>query len=163
MGKRGPAPAPTALKLVRGDRSSRINDNEPLPAPTDVQAPDWLPSAAREVWDRLRPDLTAKGVLTSWDVDAFADLCCLIVINRDALVDLDENGTTMTTVDRELSDGTVVYRLTKNPAWQVARESSMLLTSLGGRFGLNPSDRSALRMKDGAESGRGTGPERLIS
>lgn len=28
MGERGPAPAPTALKIVRGDQESRINRNE---------------------------------------------------------------------------------------------------------------------------------------
>jgi P27 family predicted phage terminase small subunit len=160
MGKRGPAPAPTALKLIRGDRESRVNRDEPLPAEGQVSAPSWLPAEARGVWDRLAPDLMAKGVLTPWDVDAFADLCCLVVINRNALLDLDKNGTNCTVVDRELSDGTIIYRLTKNPSWQVAKESTALITTLGGRFGLNPSDRSQLKVK-GEEDG-GKGAERLL-
>lgn len=160
MGKRGPAPAPTALKLVRGDRESRINREEPLPAESAVVAPDWLPDEARAVWVRLAPDLIAKGVLTLWDVDSFADLCSLIVINRAALLDIDRNGTNCTVVDRELSDGTLIYRLTKNPSWQVAKESTALITTLGGRFGLNPSDRAQLKVK-GEEDG-GKGAERLL-
>jgi P27 family predicted phage terminase small subunit len=161
VGKRGPAPAPTALKLIRGDRESRINREEPLPAELEAEAPDWLPGPAREVWDRLAPDLIAKGVLTPWDVDAFADLCNVIVINREALLDIDKNGTNCTTVDRELSDGTIIYTLTKNPSWQIAKESTVLITTLGGRFGLNPSDRSQLKVK-GEEDG-GKGAERLLS
>lgn len=160
MGKRGPAPAPTALKVVRGTRESRVNRAEPKPDVAEVVAPDWLPVRARQVWDRLAPDLVRKGVLTSWDVDAFADFCAVVVVNRDALADIDENGTNCTTVDRELRDGTIIYRLSKNPSWQVARESTALITTLGGRFGLNPSDRSQLQVKGDADGGKGA--ERLL-
>lgn len=160
MGKRGPASAPTALKLIRGDRESRINREEPLPGEMQVVPPAWLPDSALEVWERLAPDLVAKGVLTTWDVDAFADLCNLVVINREALLDIDRNGTNCTAVDRELADGTITYRLTKNPSWQVAKESTALITTLGGRFGLNPSDRAQLKVK-GEEDG-GKGAERLL-
>lgn len=160
MGKRGPAPAPTVLKVLHGARSSRVNLEEPVPASGDVVAPEWLPVRARAVWDRLAPDLVAKGVLTAWDVDAFADLCQIIVVNRDALSDIEVNGTNCTKVDRELSDGTLIFRLTKNPSWQVARESTALITTLGGRFGLNPSDRSQLKMKGSGDGGQGA--ERLL-
>lgn len=145
---------------MRGDRESRINRDEPVPAQEDVVPPEWLPADALEVWERLAPDLIRKAVLTPWDVDAFADLCNLVVINRKALLDLDEHGTNCTVVDRELADGTMTYRLTKNPSWQVAKESTTLITTLGGRFGLNPSDRAQLKVK-GEEDG-GKGAERLL-
>ena len=35
-----------------------------------------------------------------------------------------------------------------HPAWQVARESATLLVSIGGRFGLSPSDRAQLKVGD---------------
>lgn len=160
MGRRGPAPAPTGLKVLRGVKESRINRDEPAPDSSEVVPPEWLPSAALEVWRRLGPDLVRKKVLTAWDVDAFADYCSLVVVNRDALLDIDANGTNCTTVDRELSDGSVIYRLTKNPSWQVARESTVLLVTLGGRFGLNPSDRSSLQVKGDSDAGKGA--ERLL-
>lgn len=160
MGKRGPAPAPTALKVVRGTRESRVNREEPKPDLGEMGAPAWLPGRAREVWDRLAPDLVRKKVLTAWDVDAFADLCSAVVVNRDAWLDIEANGTSCTTVARELSDGTVIYRLSKNPAWQVARESTVIITTLGGRFGLNPSDRSQLHVKGDDDAAKGA--ERLL-
>ena len=147
MGKRGPAANPTQLKLLQGVRPSRINDAEPIPAKTDVAAPEWLPDDAREVWAALAPDLIAKNILTSWDIDTFADVCALIVVNRQALADVNRNGATVTTLDRVLSDGTKVYRLQRNPAWQIVHQSAQLLVTLGGRFGLNPSDRASLRVE----------------
>lgn len=145
MGKRGPAPAPTALKLVRGVRKDRVNDAEPQPGGVPVR-PRWLQGEARRVWERLAPDLVRKGVLTSWDVDSFAAFCAVVAENRGALVDLERNGNRITVVARELSDGTLIYDTVKNPAWQIAKESAALIVTLGGRFGLNPSDRQALKV-----------------
>lgn len=146
MGKRGIAPAPTALKVLHGVKPSRINQAEPKPDAGDVQPPRELDPRAQAIWDRLAPDMIRKGVLTPWDVDSFATFCSMVVVNQDAVADVEEHGTNCTTVVREMSDGTVIYDLRKNPAWQVARESATLIVTLGGRFGLNPSDRSQLSM-----------------
>lgn len=161
MGKRGPAPQPTALKLLAGVKPSRVNSGEPLPASGDVEPPSWLPSDALAVWRRLAPDLTRQGVLTPWDCDLFADYCCMVEINRAALEDLAVNGASVMALDRVLADGTVSYRLTRNPQWQVARESASLLVTLAGRFGLSPSDRAQLHVN--APNPSGLGPERLLS
>lgn len=151
MGSRGPAKKPTSLAILHGEtRPSRLNRNEPKPALSEVLPPDWLDDRALEVWHRLAPDMKAKGVLTPWDVDAFAQLCSVVIVARDAMADIAKNGTHCKTVVRELSDGTLIYDLRKNPAWQIARESMGLMVSLGGRFGLNPSDRSQLSMNGNA-------------
>lgn len=161
MGQRGPAKRPTNISLLHGEtRPSRVNYNEPVPDEAAVAPPDWLSAEALEIWKRLAPDLKAKGVLTAWDVDAFAQLCSTIVVAQDALQDIAENGTNCKTIVRELSDGTLIYDLRKNPAWQIARESMGLMVSLGGRFGLNPSDRSQLTMK--APDDNGKGADRLL-
>lgn len=149
MGKRGIAPAPTALKLLNGVRPDRINHDEPRPANGEIRCPSWMSAAGKRVWRRLAPDLIAKKVLTLWDVDEFADVCELVALNQLAFKDLDKNGLVLTVVERELRDGTIVYRTTKNPNWQVARESTELLVKVGGRFGLNPSDRQQLKVGDG--------------
>lgn len=155
MGKRGPAPTPTNLRILRGDRKDRINTDEPQPTSDGVvRCPTWLSTKAKLVWRRLAPDLIAKKVLTAWDVDSFADVCELMVINRTALEDVAEHGNTIVTVDRELADGTIVYRTQKNPNWQIAKESTALLVSLGGRFALNPSDRSQMKVGDAPKAGK---------
>lgn len=146
MGKRGIPPAPTALKVLHGVKPSRINSNEPKPDAAEVAPPRELDPRAQAIWDRLAPDMIRKGVLTAWDVDSFATFCSMVVVNQDAVADVEKNGTNCTTVVRELSNGEVIYELRKNPAWQVARESATLIVTLGGRFGLNPSDRSQLTM-----------------
>lgn len=160
MGKRGPAAAPTPLKLVRGTRPDRVNHQEPEPATGEVVRPKTLSANARRIWDALAPDLVAKKVLTPWDVDTFAAFCELVVQNRDANADLAENGNRITVPVKELRDGTVIYSTQKNPAWQVARESAALIVTLGGRFGLNPSDRSALKVGD---AGKRSEKGRLLS
>jgi P27 family predicted phage terminase small subunit len=146
MGKRGIPPAPTALKVLHGVKPSRINQAEPKPDAGEVQPPRQLDPRAQAIWDRLAPDMIRKGVLTPWDVDSFATFCSMVVVNQDAVADVEKNGTSITTLVRETFDGTCIYELRKNPAWQVARESATLIVTLGGRFGLNPSDRSQLSM-----------------
>jgi P27 family predicted phage terminase small subunit len=146
VGKRGIPPAPTALKVLHGVKPSRINQAEPKPDAGEVVPPRVLDPRAQAIWDRLAPDMIRKGVLTPWDVDSFATFCSMVVVNQEAVADVEEHGTNCTTVVREMSDGTVIYDLRKNPAWQVARESATLIVTLGGRFGLNPSDRSQLSM-----------------
>lgn len=126
----------------------------------DIRCPAWLSDKAKRVWQRLAPDLIAKKVLTPWDVDVFADLCELIVVNREALADVARNGTAIVTVDRELANGTIVFRTQKNPNWQIARESTTMLATVGGRFGLNPSDRQQLKTGDAPN---GKGAARLLS
>lgn len=132
MGKRGPAPKPTNLRRLHGDRADRINTDEPQPDTADVERPDWVLGVAAEVWDRLAPDLIRKHVLTAWDVDAFAAFCAAVAVNRAAWVDVE--------VDRHEDDGGKRH----SAAWKKARESSQLITMLGSRFGLTPSDRAQL-------------------
>jgi phage terminase small subunit len=147
MGKRGIPPAPTALKVLHGVKPSRINQAEPKPDAGEVLPPRVLDPRAQAIWDRLAPDMIRKGVLTPWDVDSL----------RDVLLDgrrepgrgrrrreaRDQHAPPWSA---RRSTGRCIYDLRKNPAWQVARESATLIVTLGGRFGLNPSDRSQLSM-----------------
>lgn len=152
MGKTGPKPKPTALRILHGDRKDRINDQEPTPAEGEVIAPEELSEEARAAWDRLAPDLIRLGVLTPWDVDAFRITCEALaryraatrLVNGSALLVQGPNG------------------LVKNPALVVQREAEVTFSQYGARFGLTPSDRSQLKVET---PGAGTGPgaERLLS
>jgi P27 family predicted phage terminase small subunit len=77
MGRRGQAPAPTAVKLARGEtRPSRINSDEPvLPAPTTHASPKGLTGAGKAEWDAQLAILVERGVVTVADLTAFEDYC----------------------------------------------------------------------------------------
>jgi phage terminase small subunit len=85
VGKRGPAPKPTALRRLHGDRADRINWSEPVPDAVRVEMPSWLSPTARAVWEGLAPGLESRGVLTAWDVEAFAACCDAFARRRRAV------------------------------------------------------------------------------
>lgn len=77
MGRRGPAAAPTSIKLARGERRpSRVNYEEPeLPQLAGMAPPDGLDGAGLDEWNRLIGMLTEAGVLTEADRRAFERYC----------------------------------------------------------------------------------------
>lgn len=78
MGLRGPAPKPTALKLLQGNAGHRpINSSEPKPEEKAPPCPLYIredPEAAKE-WKRLAPILLRMRVLTEADTTVLASLC----------------------------------------------------------------------------------------
>ena len=77
MGRRGPAPAPIAIKLAKGEsRPSRVNYDAPqLRPPDSVAPPRGLDGAGLTEWNRHAPQLVESGVLTGPDLGAFEDYC----------------------------------------------------------------------------------------
>jgi P27 family predicted phage terminase small subunit len=160
VGRRGPAPAPTALKVVRGTRESRINRAEPKPSESTVEPPAWLTLAdaateqghesALDVWRRMAPDLEKRGVLTAWDVEAFAVYCDAVVHFRQASLEVARDGMTVQGV----------RGVVKNPAVTAAKDYADLMQRYGARFGLTPSDRASLSVKGDDDAGKGA--ERLL-
>lgn len=151
MGRRGPAPKPTSLRILHGERADRVNRSEPAAPLGDIKCPDWISSGARLVWERLAPGLIRRGVLTMWDVDAFLVVCEALarykaatqLVNGSALLVQGGSG------------------LMKNPALQVQAESERTFLQFAARFGLTPSDRQGIKTEvaDGASGGA----ERLLS
>lgn len=149
MGKRGPAPKPTNLRLLHGDRKDRINTDEPVPADVDITIPTWLPASARSLWRQLAPDLQAKGVLTAWDVEAFAIFCDAAARRRKAVKELKARGEVMEVPILDMAGEVAGYRLQKNPWTLVLNEADAQVQRYGARFGLTPSDRSQLKIGGG--------------
>ncbi|MBB5154973.1 phage terminase small subunit P27 family [Saccharopolyspora phatthalungensis] len=152
MGARGAKPKPTALKVLHGDRSDRINHEEPLPPEGEVTPPEELSDDARAVWNRLAPSLIAVGVLTPWDTDAFVIVCESLARYKQATKLV--NGSAL------LVQGPTGF--VKNPALTVQREAETTFAQYGARFGLTPSDRTQLKV-DVASGRSGAGAERLLS
>src|SRR5690242_17605813 len=79
MGRRGPPPQPTALKLERGNPGHRpLNNDEPQLAPATAKVPAGLKGRAKAEWSRLVDELISKGVLTVGDMHAFEEYCRLV-------------------------------------------------------------------------------------
>ena len=139
MGKRGPAKTPTELKVVRGTASAAQLDQQPTPPPSGSAPapPEYLDLDAVGIWHRLAPTLHGRGVLTAWDVDAFAAYCSAVVHHRRAVSAVNAEGITV-----RVTGGRV-----KNPALQIVRDQAALIISLGGRFGLTPADRASIKLE----------------
>src|SRR5262252_8597359 len=80
MGRRGPPPKPTAIRILEGNPSGRpLNENEPqyaAGAVTDDPPVDIAQDAiAAAEWRRLVPMLRQARVLTDADLAALLALC----------------------------------------------------------------------------------------
>ena len=152
MGRGGKAPAPTNLRLLRGEtRPSRINFDEPRPRDALPERPDWLSSAAVDEWERVLPELIAMRCARAADAIALAAYCEAVARLRVASELVARSGLMLR--DR---DGTI----RKNPAVSMARDASVEVRMWAREFGLTPSARQPLRVEHLVS---GAAAERLLS
>lgn len=90
MGRRGPAPKPTKLRILGGNAGKRpLPKNEPRPeavpesAAADL-APSYLEGEARAEWVRVAPRLAKLGLLTELDETMLALYCQAVANWREA-------------------------------------------------------------------------------
>lgn len=153
MGKRGPAPKPTALRLLEGNPGKRaINKQEPRPPVRDPKMPQWLGRKARRLWRRLAPELQARAGMSDWDAEAFAVLCEAVEMYGAAVQDIHERGQILEeTRTRYNRDGSVFSKETvrsKNPSVQIARDSAHTIRAYAQEFGMTPSARSGIKLPE---------------
>lgn len=157
MGKRGPAPAPTNLRLLHGEdkkNPGRVNRNEPKPADAVIKPPTWLSREARKVWRHLAPDLIAKKCLTAWDVEAFAGYCDAVVRRAEAAAHLSAEGEVVESPVFAKSTGEITgYRMSRNPWAYAFKDADNQVQRWGARFGLTPSERGQIKLPQGGASG----------
>ena len=94
---KGPQPAPTALKILKGVRPARINKSEPKPAAhSGALPPGWgshMSDGAKRFWARYAPILSKLSLLTEADLPALRVLAelwakwvrCTTVLNRKGI------------------------------------------------------------------------------
>lgn len=136
MGKRGPAPKPTALRLLHGDRKDRVNTDEP-PAPQGVPVcPEEAAPEVREVWAYTVEQLVRMGTASTADRDALLCYCEAVVTHRRA--------SAMAAQMAPLIEG---HRgvMVRNPAIAMQRDAATTIRAFAGEFGLTPSARSEIR------------------
>lgn len=141
MGKRGPQPEPTALRLIKGNPGRRpLNNLEPQPRKQAPPRPAWLDADAAAVWDDLADELNITGLLTSVDGHAFAAYCATYARWRRAQIDIDRNGETETVRGKGIRRRAIVA---------ICRELLNQVLKFQREFGLSPSSRSSIEIRDG--------------
>ena len=145
MGKRGPAPKPTQLRLLHGDQPKRINFDEP-PAPSGLpECPDDASPEVRQVWDYTLSQLIVMGVATPADRDALRCYCEAVVTHRRASAILAGS--------EVLSPGIVKGTVVTNPAVRIQRDAASTIKVFAGEFGFTPSARSELHRGEASHHG----------
>lgn len=138
MGKRGPKPKPTAVRLFTGARISRPSGrkDEPVPPSKSISpAPHWLGVHGKKEWETTGPILFAVGCLTEADQSLFAQYCHAIDMFHRARLDLAKQGLKVSS-----SKGTEML----NPNYTVLRDAKAMIVKIGGMFGMAPSSRVGL-------------------
>jgi len=145
MGRRGPAPTPTKIKLLLGEtRPSRLNHLEPIPSRDVPKMPLSMGTESRKVWRRLVRDYAQSGVLTSVDADSLRIYCECVVRYEHAASMLEKTG--------PLTRGQK-GELVKNPLHQVVRDDADLIRAFARELGFTPSARSSLTAMKEPEEG----------
>ena len=153
MGRRGPKPLPTTLKLFRGEtRPSRLNKREPKPTPRAPSCPTTLSPEAKAEWRRVAGQLEKIGMLTLVDRGAFATYCIAWATLIEAHKHVRSHGAVLITADRETVDpetGEVIKIVcvpVKNPWLQIQKESAAIVRAFAAEFGLTPSSRARIEL-----------------
>ncbi len=131
-------PKPTALKVLAGTRSDRVNAAEPV-APVGAVAPDHLDDLARAEWSRIAPILDSMRVLTAADSSALAIYCQTYSrwaqaedkIRERGLIELTEKGQPLV-----------------SPYVRIARDAMAQCQRMLAEFGCTPSSRSRIHTSD---------------
>ena len=144
MGLRGPAPKPTALKLLEGNPGKqKLNKNEPMPKVPDVipKPPKRLLPEAKKEWKRLAASLEAMGVLTMADLTAFAGYCQAYARWREAEDFITQHGSIFKTPSGYVQ---------QVPQVSIAQQNLKIMQSFATEFGLTPACRARIVASGGA-------------
>ena len=141
MGKRGPAPKPTALKLLQGThRPDRAVSNEPVPEPSVPSCPTWLHREAKREWRRIVPELETLGLLAEMDRAALAAYCQAYATWWKMEKDIAEEGETQFNVRSGLESA--------RPQVAIRDKALDTMRRYLVEFGLTPSARSRVSVPE---------------
>jgi P27 family predicted phage terminase small subunit len=138
LGRRGPAPTPTKVKILRGEtRPSRLNIHEPIPSSDVPKMPADMDAEAKAVWRRVISSMGHTGVIRVPDSDILR--CYCEAVSRYAQA-----------ARLYAGSGPLVRRdagLVKNPLHQVIRDDGDQIRLFARELGLSPSARAGLRVE----------------
>lgn len=141
MGRRGPPPKPSNLKVLHGTyRSDRAPANEPKPRSVAMPCPSYLTRDAKRVWRKVAPELKALGLLTKIDGELLAVYCQTFADWLSYKGKLQEYGDVQILRDDE---GNPRY-VQPSPYVGMAHKAALLLRSIAQEFGFSPSSRTRI-------------------
>lgn len=134
---RGRKPKPVAIKKAAGNPGRRkLNEDQPqFPAITNIAAPEWIEGHAREMWERVAPDLCRQGVLSMGDLHNLEAFCDAYGRWREARQILKEEGMTVASMDGSPK---------KSPYVTIVNECLRNMATFGAMLGLDPGSRQRL-------------------
>ena len=139
----GPSPAPTKLKLLKGVKPYRINQNEPKPKSVSGNIPPgWgahMSTGAKRFWKRNAPRLAKMGMLTEADLNSFRVLCELYTSWVQIVNTIRKVGEVYKTHNQAKE---MVYK--KRPEVPIREDIEKRLLSYFAQFGMVPSGRSRI-------------------
>jgi P27 family predicted phage terminase small subunit len=152
MGRRGPAPKPTALKLIAGNPGHReISGDEPLPPAGAPDAPSFVDERALQVWNALVPRIARVGLARSIDGGPLERYCVMFVQWRDCQEFIRKNGAEYAVrgeprlVNGVEKPGRVLY-FREYPAVARAAKLSRDMLQIEREYGLTPAARTRIRL-----------------
>jgi P27 family predicted phage terminase small subunit len=142
MGRRGPAPTPTAVKVRRGEtRPSHLNLTEPQPRLGAMPAPAELSTEAKVIWRRVVRD-APKGQIVPLDGFVLAMFCeAYVRWQRASAAYGDSIG-----VLKGRGRGEQATLWVKNPLHQIVRDNAAEVRLLARELGLSPAARAGLHI-----------------
>lgn len=139
MGKRGPRKTPTAILEARGSELVASRANELTPASAyNPDPPAWMNDVERGKWSEMTELLSALRVLTVNDLDALSRYCTTWALWLESRELCMERGMTIESGDKGY--------MSNAPWFNQMVSCENILTKIGARFGLTPSDRADLNI-----------------
>lgn len=135
MGRRGPAPKPTQLRLLEGARRSDVNRNEPVPRSGRIDAPAELSDDVRVIFEYVVDELEHMKIASPADRDSIVCYAEAVDKHRKASAVLAKSPVLI----RGLHGGMV-----RNPALAVQRDAANTIRQFAQEFGLTPSARARI-------------------
>jgi P27 family predicted phage terminase small subunit len=143
MGRRGPQPQPTTLKLLRGNPGKRaLNDAEPQAPVKMPRCPKHLKGEARKRWNEWGRTLHEMGVLTLIDAAAFELLCKKYAECLEHEEKVAQGGPVW--IAKGAPGELPAFKISPYVKLRNIAEANLL--RLIGHFGMSPSTRSAIKV-----------------
>lgn len=138
MGRRGPKPKPTTLRLLEGN-PGRLPINPAEPVPTGVpDCPDYMSADAKTKWRDIMASIP-PGMITSADSALLEAYCEAWATHKKATELL--NSTPGDLFGDNLTAGSKASIYLK-----IRGEAARTMATLATRLGLSPADRSGLKL-----------------
>jgi P27 family predicted phage terminase small subunit len=147
MGKRGPAPTPTNLRLLHGARERDTNRNEPVARTGAITAPEGMSPEVKRIFYWAVRELEHMGIASPADRDSVACYAEAVEKHRQASALLARTPVLVKGIHGNL---------VRNPALIVQRDAAQQIRQFAQEFGLTPSARA--RIDNRTEDSDGDNP-----